>query len=125
MCRAMASEGKAVCVLDGCVHGQHIYKAMCTPPVGEILAVLQEPGNDNDRHAMCIKRYAEIEGDVPREFSRQLTPIDGSLYHRIGICHTSHNLVFTLAMKEINTYHIQAHALIKRVCNSMYTVISL
>ena len=52
---AMASQGEAVCVLEGVVRGHHVYKATWTPTVGEILAVHQEPGNDHDRHVVCIK----------------------------------------------------------------------
>ena len=53
----MASQGEAVCVLEGVVRGHHVYKATWTPTVGEIsiLAVRQQPGNDHDRHAVCIK----------------------------------------------------------------------
>ena len=35
----MASQGEAVCVLEGVVRGHHIYEATWTPTVGEILAV--------------------------------------------------------------------------------------
>ena len=52
---AMVSQGEAVCVLEGVVCGHHVYKATWTPTVGEILVVRQEPGNDHDRHAVCIK----------------------------------------------------------------------
>ena len=52
---AMASQGKAICVLEGVVHGHHVYKATWTPTVEEILAVRQEPGNDHDKHVVCIK----------------------------------------------------------------------
>ena len=52
---AMASQGKAVCVLEGVVCGNHVYKATWTPTAGEIHAVRQEPGNRHDRHALCIK----------------------------------------------------------------------
>ena len=52
---AMVSQGEAVCVLEGVVHSHHVYKATWTPTVGEILAVRQEPGNNHDRHAVCIK----------------------------------------------------------------------
>ena len=61
---AMASQGKAVCVLEDVVCGHHVYKATWTPTVGEILAVRQEPGNDHNRHAVCIKRGAEIVGHI-------------------------------------------------------------
>ena len=75
----MASQGEVVCVLEGIVCGHHVYKATWTPTVGEILAVRQEPGNDHDRHAVCIK----------------VADSDGSLYHWIGlidVLHTSHEL---------------------------------
>ena len=72
---AMAIQGEAVCVLEGVVHGHHVYKATWTPTVGEILAVRQEPGNDHDRHAVCIKRGAEIVGRVTRELSRMVWQI--------------------------------------------------
>ena len=52
---AMASQGKAACVLEGVVRGHHVYKATWTPTVGEILTVRQEPGNGHDTHAVCIK----------------------------------------------------------------------
>ena len=52
---AMVSQGEAVCVLDGVVRGHHVYKATWTPTMGEILAVCQQPGNDHDRYAVCIK----------------------------------------------------------------------
>ena len=52
---AMASQGKAVCVLEVVLRGHNVYKATWTPTVGEILAVRQEPHNNHDRHAMCIK----------------------------------------------------------------------
>ena len=54
---AMVSQGEAVCVLESVVHDHHVYKATWTPTVGEIsiLAVSQQPGNDHDRHAVCIK----------------------------------------------------------------------
>ena len=55
MASARASEGEAVCVMEGVVHGHHIYKETWTPTVGEKLAVLQEAGNDHNRHAMCIR----------------------------------------------------------------------
>ena len=42
---AVASEGEVVCVLEGVVYGHHIYKETWTLTVGEMLAVLQEPGN--------------------------------------------------------------------------------
>ena len=52
----MASQGEPVCVLEGVVCGHHVYKATWTPTVGEIsILVRQEPGNDHDRHAVCIK----------------------------------------------------------------------
>ena len=51
---AMASQGEAVCVLEGVVCSHHVYKATWTPTVGEILAVRQESGNGHDRHAVCI-----------------------------------------------------------------------
>ena len=38
-CIAMASESKAVCVLERVVRGHYIYTATWTPSVGEILAV--------------------------------------------------------------------------------------
>ena len=31
---AMVSQGEAVCVLEGVVHGHHVYKATWTPNVG-------------------------------------------------------------------------------------------
>ena len=54
---AIASQGEAVCALEGVVRGHHVYKATWTPTVGEIsiLTVRQQPGNDHDRHAVCIK----------------------------------------------------------------------
>ena len=52
---AMASQCGAVCVLEVVVRGRHVHKATWTPTVGEILAVRQEPGDDHDRHAVCIK----------------------------------------------------------------------
>ena len=61
---AMASQGEAVCVLEDVVRGHYVYKATWTPTVGEILAVRQEPGNDHDRYAVCIKRAAEIVGHI-------------------------------------------------------------
>ena len=66
---AMASQGEAVCVLEGVIRGHHVYKATWTPTVGEILVVRQEPGNDHDRHVVCIERGAEIVGRIPRELS--------------------------------------------------------
>ena len=69
---AMASQGEAVCVLEGVVRGHHIYRTIWTSTVGEILVVRQEPGKDHDRHAVCIKRGAEIVGHVPRELSRMV-----------------------------------------------------
>ena len=53
----MASQGEAVCVLESVVRGHHVCMASWTPTVGEIsiLAVRQQPGNDHDRHVVCIK----------------------------------------------------------------------
>ena len=51
----IASQGEAVFVLEGVVCSYHVYKATWTPTVGEILPVCQEPGNNHDRHVVCIK----------------------------------------------------------------------
>ena len=48
MASASASDGEAVCVLKGVVHGHHIYKETWAPTVGEKLAVLQEADNDHN-----------------------------------------------------------------------------
>ena len=69
---SMVSQSEAVCVLECVVHGHHVYEVTWTPTVGEILSVRQEPGNDHDRHDVCIKRGAEIVGHVPRELSRMV-----------------------------------------------------
>ena len=52
---AMASQGEAVCMLEGVVRGHHICKETWTPTVGSSLYIRQQPGNDHNRHAVCIK----------------------------------------------------------------------
>ena len=57
----------AVFIHESVVRGHHIYKETCTPSVGEILHVQQEPENVLDRRAMCLLKSLTIGA---RELSR-------------------------------------------------------
>ena len=70
---AMAvSGGEAIylSVWNSSIRGHHIYKAVWTPIVGEILVVDQEPSNPHDPHAVAVLKNTDIVGHVPRDISR-------------------------------------------------------
>ena len=48
----MAGEDEAVFCYQSVVRGHHVYKAIWTPKLGEILKVFPEPSNDHDRRAL-------------------------------------------------------------------------
>ena len=53
---AMASQVEEASCLFSVVRGHHVYKAVWTPFLGEILTAIAEPGNNHDRHAVCEER---------------------------------------------------------------------
>ena len=56
--------------LDSVVRGHHIYKAVWTPVVGEVLAVQAEEDNSEDQYAVAVLKAGGVVGHVPREYSR-------------------------------------------------------
>ena len=52
------------------IHGHHVYKAIWTPIVGEILNLEQEIWNSHNLFAITVKKGATIVGRVPREHSK-------------------------------------------------------
>ena len=61
----------ALCVYDSVIRGHHVYKAIWTPAVGEVLLVRKEPANTHDRKAVAIISLEEtIVGHVPREIAK-------------------------------------------------------
>ena len=56
--------------LESIIHGQHIYKQIWRPLVGEILTLEREEGNNHDKLAVSLLKDATVLGHVPREFSR-------------------------------------------------------
>ena len=55
---------------ESVIRGHHVYKAIWTPVVGEILNLQQEIGNSHDLFATTVKKGATIVGRVPREHSK-------------------------------------------------------
>ena len=65
----MTSQVDEMFCLDSIVRGQHVYKTVWTPFLGEILTAISEPENNHDRHAVCVEKGKEIVGHVPRKLS--------------------------------------------------------
>ena len=55
---------------ESVIRGHHIYKAVWTPVVGEVLVLEQEIGNSHDLFATTVKKGTTIVGRVPREHSK-------------------------------------------------------
>ncbi len=53
-----------------CVRGYHIYQAIWTAAVGEVLACEREPRNTTDRYAVAVKKDGTVIGHLPRKVSR-------------------------------------------------------
>ena len=56
-------------ILESCVRGHHIYKAVWSPFVGEELVCLMEDNNSHDQYAVCVLKSTTIVGHVPRKIS--------------------------------------------------------
>ena len=69
-CSMAVSGGEATYLWNSSIRGHHIYKAVWTPTVGEILVVDQEPSNPHDPHAVAVLKNTDIVGHVPRDISR-------------------------------------------------------
>ena len=72
MAGATINREEAVYFLTGVVRGHHIYQAVWTSSLEEVLPLSTEDGNDHDRFAVCVKRREEIVGHIPREISRKI-----------------------------------------------------
>ena len=52
------------------IRGQHIYKSIWTPVVGEELTLHREDSNDHDIHAVAVVKDGDVVGHVPRSIFR-------------------------------------------------------
>ena len=57
-------------VLDSVIKGHHVYKAIWTPCLGEILPAEVEEGNHDDEYAIAVRKGSVVVGHVPKEYSR-------------------------------------------------------
>ena len=57
-------------MLESAVRSFHVYRAACTPVLGEELTVEREPGNSENSFAVRLKRCGETVGHVPHETSK-------------------------------------------------------
>ena len=55
---------------ESVIRGHHIYKAVWTPVIGEVLTLKQKLGNSHNRFATTVKKDTTIVGRVPREHSK-------------------------------------------------------
>ena len=60
----------AIFCQESVVRGDHVYKSVWTPFVGEILDMKREAGNSHDRHAVAVVRNSCVVGHLPRQYSR-------------------------------------------------------
>ena len=52
------------------VRGHHVYKAIWTPTLGEILQLRAEVTNEHDEHAIAVMKSGTTVGHVPHSMSR-------------------------------------------------------
>lgn len=55
---------------DSVVRGHHVYKAVWTPVMGELLPAEVDDGNPEDQYAVAVSKEGIVVGHVPRELSR-------------------------------------------------------
>jgi hypothetical protein len=56
-------------VVQSCIRGHHVYKAIWTPQFGEVLLCRPEYGNLHDLYAVAVVRQGNIVGHIPRKIS--------------------------------------------------------
>ena len=54
---------------EGEIHGYHVYQAIWTPVIDEMLECVREEDNDEDRFAVAVKKSSTIVGHLPRRIS--------------------------------------------------------
>ena len=52
----------SIVYVESVIRGQHIYKSIWNPIIGEDLEVCSEPDNVHDRRAVCLKKSGAIVG---------------------------------------------------------------
>ena len=55
--------------VESCVRGYHIYKAVWTPTIGEVLSCTRETVNLHDHYAVKVERSGVIVGHLPKKIS--------------------------------------------------------
>ena len=50
---------------EGEIHGYHVYQAIWTPVIDEVLECVREEDNDEDRFAVAVKKSSTIVGHLP------------------------------------------------------------
>ena len=56
--------------MDSVVRGHHIYKRVCTPAIGEKLAIMAEDDNSSDARAVAVCKNGDVVGHLPRESAK-------------------------------------------------------
>ena len=54
---SLTDEDTAVYLHESVVRGDHIYKRVWSPTVGEVLQLTREERNDHDRFAVCLSGW--------------------------------------------------------------------
>ena len=57
-------------VKESVVRGHHVYKAVWTPVIGELLSLRAEDNNEHDDHAVAVVKGGDVVGHVPWAISR-------------------------------------------------------
>ena len=52
------------------IRGQHIYKSIWTPIIGEELVLEAQDDNEHDKHAVAVMKDGCVVGHVPRSISQ-------------------------------------------------------
>lgn len=55
--------------LQSYIRGQHVYKDVWTPVVGEVLLLQREPDNVRDNRAVAVLKEGQVVGHIPYNIS--------------------------------------------------------
>ena len=82
--------------LQSYIRGQHVYKDVWTPVVGEVLLLKREPNNVRDNCAVAVLKEGQVVGHIPynisvtvshflsRDYNKAFAEVTGSRVNRGG-----------------------------------------
>ena len=57
-------------IKESVVRGHHVYKAVWTPVIGELLPLRAKDDKEHDEHAVAVVKGSDVVGNIPQAISR-------------------------------------------------------